>query len=228
MSYTKTTWVDGEAPPISAENLNKMEAGIEAAHNKVSGAWGCLPLQLERAPQGAGGFYPHIGATIPGDGADLVVFDINLSMFDQSSPDLHFAINNFVGAAMEDNPTWYSVTANSKAQVYGVAEENLSHDGLLIPNTVDGGFLMQFVGQTMLGRYNNGFYGFTHGTGYVLDGSTMKQFALKTTYADKGGFAITPTDAITAFKLVPSGFRKVYYDQLTISNAHYVPKGVHT
>ena len=28
MSYTKTNWVNGSAPPISAENLNKIEQGI--------------------------------------------------------------------------------------------------------------------------------------------------------------------------------------------------------
>ncbi|NPV30490.1 MAG: hypothetical protein HPY58_12750 [Firmicutes bacterium] len=35
MAYTKTTWVNGGAPGISAENLNKIEAGIEAAHKMV-------------------------------------------------------------------------------------------------------------------------------------------------------------------------------------------------
>ena len=28
MAYTKTNWVNGSAPPISAENLNKIEDGI--------------------------------------------------------------------------------------------------------------------------------------------------------------------------------------------------------
>lgn len=32
MSYTKTTWIDGQTP-LNAENLNKLEAGVEAAHN---------------------------------------------------------------------------------------------------------------------------------------------------------------------------------------------------
>lgn len=28
MAYTKTNWVNGQAPALSAENLNKMEEGI--------------------------------------------------------------------------------------------------------------------------------------------------------------------------------------------------------
>lgn len=32
MSYTKTIWVDGQTP-LNADNLNKLEAGVEAAHN---------------------------------------------------------------------------------------------------------------------------------------------------------------------------------------------------
>ena len=31
MSYVKTTWVNGSAPPINATNLNKIEEGIEQA-----------------------------------------------------------------------------------------------------------------------------------------------------------------------------------------------------
>lgn len=31
MAYTKTTWVNGDLPPISAENLNNMEDGISIA-----------------------------------------------------------------------------------------------------------------------------------------------------------------------------------------------------
>lgn len=32
MPYTKTSWVDNSPPALSSANLNKMEAGIEAAH----------------------------------------------------------------------------------------------------------------------------------------------------------------------------------------------------
>ena len=28
MAYSKTSWVNGSAPPLSAENLNKIEQGI--------------------------------------------------------------------------------------------------------------------------------------------------------------------------------------------------------
>ena len=37
MSYIKTTWVDNNAPYINAENLNKMEQGIEDAHVFIEG-----------------------------------------------------------------------------------------------------------------------------------------------------------------------------------------------
>ena len=36
MAYTKTTWVNGSAPPISAENLNNMENGIYANDQKIA------------------------------------------------------------------------------------------------------------------------------------------------------------------------------------------------
>lgn len=36
MAYEKTNWVDDETP-INAENLNKMEQGIEDANNKTTG-----------------------------------------------------------------------------------------------------------------------------------------------------------------------------------------------
>ena len=31
MAYNKTVWINGTAPPINAENLNKIEKGIEDA-----------------------------------------------------------------------------------------------------------------------------------------------------------------------------------------------------
>ena len=34
-NYTKTTWINGSEPALNAENLNKIEAGIEAATNGV-------------------------------------------------------------------------------------------------------------------------------------------------------------------------------------------------
>jgi hypothetical protein len=35
MAYIKTEWVDGQAPALNAENLNKIELGIETVHTKV-------------------------------------------------------------------------------------------------------------------------------------------------------------------------------------------------
>lgn len=37
MSYTKTTWVDNSEPPISADNLNKIEQGIYDATEGLAG-----------------------------------------------------------------------------------------------------------------------------------------------------------------------------------------------
>ena len=39
MAYTPTVWKDGEAPAISAENLNKIEQGIAAASSDPLGEW---------------------------------------------------------------------------------------------------------------------------------------------------------------------------------------------
>lgn len=36
MAYTKTAWVNDSKPAISAENLNKIEEGIAAAHAIVA------------------------------------------------------------------------------------------------------------------------------------------------------------------------------------------------
>lgn len=36
MSYTKTTWVNGNTPGIDATNLNKMEQGIYDAHGDIA------------------------------------------------------------------------------------------------------------------------------------------------------------------------------------------------
>lgn len=36
MAYTKTVWVNGDEPPINADNLNHIENGIEAAHQDIS------------------------------------------------------------------------------------------------------------------------------------------------------------------------------------------------
>jgi hypothetical protein len=35
MTYTKTTWVNGESPAVNASNLNNIETGIDEAHQKV-------------------------------------------------------------------------------------------------------------------------------------------------------------------------------------------------
>ena len=41
ISYTKTNWIDNESPAINAENLNKIENGIESCVNGINSA---LPL----------------------------------------------------------------------------------------------------------------------------------------------------------------------------------------
>ena len=54
MAYTKTNWVDDTAPYINAANLNKIEQGIEDAHN------GVLATQLT-------GLIPINGTPLPSD-----------------------------------------------------------------------------------------------------------------------------------------------------------------
>lgn len=41
MAYTATSWVNGSEPAINAANLNKLEAGVVAAHDAaaVPTAW---------------------------------------------------------------------------------------------------------------------------------------------------------------------------------------------
>ena len=36
MAYTPTTWVDGSSPAISAANLNKLETGVDQAHDDIA------------------------------------------------------------------------------------------------------------------------------------------------------------------------------------------------
>lgn len=36
MAYNKTNWTNGQAPALNAQNLNKIEDGIEAAHNSIA------------------------------------------------------------------------------------------------------------------------------------------------------------------------------------------------
>lgn len=42
MAYTATSWVNGSEPAINAANLNKLEAGVVAAHEAAAApvAWG--------------------------------------------------------------------------------------------------------------------------------------------------------------------------------------------
>jgi len=37
VAYSKTTWVNGQTPAINAANLNKMETGIDEAHDHIAG-----------------------------------------------------------------------------------------------------------------------------------------------------------------------------------------------
>ena len=60
MAYTATSWVNGSEPAINAANLNKLEAGVAAAHEAVAN------VELAPGPKGDKG---DPGA--PGkDGAD--------------------------------------------------------------------------------------------------------------------------------------------------------------
>lgn len=46
MAYNKTTWVNGETA-LSANNLNKMEQGIEDAHKMVNMPVGSIYMSVE-------------------------------------------------------------------------------------------------------------------------------------------------------------------------------------
>ena len=53
MAYNKTVWVNGTAPPINAENLNKIEQGIESAHAIVPSQSGTDGQVLTKTSTGA-------------------------------------------------------------------------------------------------------------------------------------------------------------------------------
>ena len=46
MAYTATSWVNGSEPAINAANLNKLEAGVVAAHEAVAN------VELTPGPKG--------------------------------------------------------------------------------------------------------------------------------------------------------------------------------
>ena len=46
MTYTATNWVNGSEPAINAANLNKLEAGVVAAHEAVAN------VELAPGPKG--------------------------------------------------------------------------------------------------------------------------------------------------------------------------------
>ena len=66
MAYTATSWVNGSEPAINAANLNKLEAGVVAAHEAVAN------IELTPGSKGDKGDKGDAGA--PGkdgtDGAD--------------------------------------------------------------------------------------------------------------------------------------------------------------
>ena len=63
MTYTATSWVNGSEPAINAANLNKLEAGVVAAHDAVAN------IELAPGPKGDKGYKGDTGA--PGkDGTD--------------------------------------------------------------------------------------------------------------------------------------------------------------
>ena len=63
MTYTATSWVNGSEPAINAANLNKLEAGVVAAHEAVAN------IELTPGAKGDKGDKGDTGA--PGkDGAD--------------------------------------------------------------------------------------------------------------------------------------------------------------
>lgn len=62
MAYTATSWVNGSEPAINAANLNKLEAGVVAAHDAVAS------VELTPGPKGdQGDAGPKGDPGAPGD-----------------------------------------------------------------------------------------------------------------------------------------------------------------
>lgn len=54
INYIKTTWVNNGAPPISAENLNNIENGIEAATEAITNVESGLSRKADKSTSLAG------------------------------------------------------------------------------------------------------------------------------------------------------------------------------
>ena len=54
MAYTKTQWVNNQAPAIDADNLNKIEQGIYDAHAEITDLKGDIPQAVSDLTNDAG------------------------------------------------------------------------------------------------------------------------------------------------------------------------------
>lgn len=72
MAYQKTNWVDGQAPPLSAQNLNKIENALEESYN------GYLRAFLNEEPFSVGNETPTIIVGPPRSGHVLQRIEISI------------------------------------------------------------------------------------------------------------------------------------------------------
>ncbi|MGP5930340.1 hypothetical protein [Corynebacterium glyciniphilum] len=71
MAYTATSWVNGSEPAINAANLNKLEAGVVAAHEAVANVELTPGPKGDQGPPGPKGDQGEPGADLTAELADL-------------------------------------------------------------------------------------------------------------------------------------------------------------
>ena len=114
MSYTKTTWVNDSAPAINASNLNKMEAGIEAAQYPDGGTSG----QLLSSDGNGGGTWVNSDKALVGLGNVDNTSDAAKPISTATQAALDGKVDKVTGKGLSTN----DYTSTEKTKLAGIAE----------------------------------------------------------------------------------------------------------
>jgi len=114
MSYIKTTWVNGSAPPINASNLNKIEDGIDNA-TPILGQETVSTASWQSSHKPAFPFINNVPIT------GVTANDVPVANFTVDSlPDAQDAIVGFVetvdDSAINNAQTWQTQTSAADNQ----------------------------------------------------------------------------------------------------------------
>lgn len=138
--YTPTLWVPGAAPGISAANLNKLEAGVDTAHDEIAdvvadlnahdGTGGATHPLADGATPGfmSGAQYTKLAGIEPGATADPLGVELVQVGFAEDLTDWVIGAHPFVTVVVSDNfvkpSAWntYNLQVVFGANVSGEAE----------------------------------------------------------------------------------------------------------